>query len=438
VLTNVVMRLGVLSSSLLALLSCSSDPAGTLQITTGEETDVFTRAPAPALLTVDSLAQDRTSTEIARATLPASTIDLGRRDQSTIAAISVRGLDAVGATLIRGETLYVELGALKGSTLDVFVQRSGELARMPSGPLAIAATKATVTVGRYVLLTAGTTGTLYDLLNLTTLASTPVLPRAAKSVATVGTIVLLVDDTGATTLDLSDSSTSEIAAPSNGTYAEVAGGDRFGASDTTQYIVGATRPSGDPTARILVVATSNAASFAGLTAPRAGACAVYVNGRGLLVYGGSGTAAGAELLAPGSTLAAPLPIPPDAVHGCGATLLDSTHVLIVGGTGATGDTGAGLPARVLDLTCTTNCAPVAWPDVVKLTTAQVQPLAADAAFVLGDDAAGNTHAYRISAAAGMREITLKAPRQGGKLVYSPTGAVHVVGGNAAGVEQYLE
>ena len=432
------MRLGVLSSSLLALLSCSSDPEGTLQLTTGGETDVLTRAPAPTLLAVDSIAQDGTATEIARATLPASTVDLGRRDQSGIAAISVRGLDASGASLVRGETLYIEYGALNGSSLDVFIQRSGELARMPSGPLAIAATKATVTTGRYVLLTSGTTATLYDLLNLTTLASTPKLPRVAKSVATVGTVVLLVDETGATTLDLSDSSTRDIPAPSNGTYAEIAGGDRYGASDTTQYIVGATRTSGDPTARILVLDTSDAATFAGLTAPRSGACAVYVDGRGLLVYGGNATAAGAELLAPGSTLATPLPFPPDAVHGCGAALLDSTHVLIVGGTGATGDTGAGLPARVLDLACTTSCAPVAWPDAVKLTTAQAQPLAADAAFVVGDDASGNTHAYRISAAAGMREVALKTPRQGGRLVYSPTGAMHVVGGNAAGIEQYLE
>lgn len=432
------MRSGLLSLSLVALLSCKSDPTGTVQLTTGEETDVFSRAPAPTTLTVDRVAQDGTSSQIARATLPTDTVDLGQRDPTEIGALSVRGLDATGATVVRGETLFLQLGALDGATLDVFVQRTGELARMPAGPLAIGATKATVVVGRYVLLTAGKTGTLYDLLGLTTLSSAPALPRVAKSVATVGTAALLIDETGATTYDLSDTTTTEIPAPNNGTYAEIAGGDRFGASDTTQYIVGATRTTGDPTARILVIDTNSAASFAGLTAPRAGACSVYVDGRGLVVYGGNATAAGAEILAPGATLATPLPFPADAVHGCGAALLDGTHVLIVGGTGATGDTGAGLPARVLDLTCTTSCTPVAWPDAIKLTTAQALPLAADAAFVLGDDATGASHAYRISAAAGMREIALKTPRSGGRLVFSPTGATHVVGGNAAGIEQYLE
>ena len=71
---------------------------------------------------------------------------------------------------------------------------------------------------------------------------------------------------------------------------------------------------------------SEQASFAALATPREGACATFVAGRGLVVYGGDGSAAGAELLATGAQLAAPLPFPADDVKGCAATALDSAHL----------------------------------------------------------------------------------------------------------------
>lgn len=429
------MRTRVLSLALVSLLSCSSDPEGTVQLTVGEEADALTRTPAPTTLVVQRLAQDGTAQEIARSALPAATLDLGHRDPGEISALSTRALDASGATLLRGETLFLQFGALDGVSLPAFIQRTGELARMPGAFPSNAASKAIMVLGRYVLFASGTTGQLYDLLSLAPVSTSPTLPRNAKSITAVGSAVLAIDENGASTIDLTTNETTEIPAPANGTYAEIAGGDRYGASDTSQYIVGATRREGDPTARLLYIDASSAASFQSLTAPRLGACATYVNGRGLFVYGGSATAAGAEILAPGSSVATPLPLAPDPVIGCDATTLDATHVLVVGGTGA--DTGS-VPARVIDLTCTTNCAPVAWPDPVPLLAAQVLPITTDAVFVLGTDATGASHAYRTSANAGTREIPLRTPRQGARLVYSPTGAFLVLGGNAGGIEQYLE
>jgi hypothetical protein len=420
----------------LVAAACSGTPEGTVTIVTGEETEVLSRAPAPVTLLAEKIAADGSRTQLTRAQLPLDTISLGDQPRTEVGGIAVLALDAAGKPLVRGETLFVQWGALENTNLEVFIQRTGELARMPRGPGAIDPTVVTLLVGRYVLAASGTTTMLYDLLGLRPLSAPPVLPRPAKSIATVGTAALVIDEAGATTFDISDTSSFPLEAPPGGTFAEVAGGARVGASDGSQFIVGATRTAGGPTTRILVVDIEGKVSFASLTVPREGACATFVEGRGIIVFGGSATGAGAEVLAPGSTLAAPLPFPPDPVRGCGATALDSAHVGIAGGTGAAGDTGAGLPVRVLDLACTTACTPAPWPDVIPLVRAQALALAPDAAFVVGDDATGASHAFRASAT-GLREVPLRFQRRGARLIPTPTGTFVVVGGGI-GIEQYLE
>jgi hypothetical protein len=418
----------------LALLSCSGTPEGTIAIVTGEETDAFSRTPAPVLLVTEKIASDGSRSELKRTSLPTDTLDLGELPRAEVAGVAVKALDGAGKVLLRGETLLVQWGALQNSTLEIFVQRVGELARMPRGPAAIEATHATMVVGRYVLATSGTSATLYDLLGLRTLTGAPILPRPAKSIVTVGTAALIIDEGGATTYDLATASSAAVEPPPGGTFAEVAGGDRVSARDGSQFVVGATRASGGPTARILMLDPDGKATFLGLTAPREGACSTWVEGRGLIVYGGDRGAAGAEVLAPGATLATPLPFPPDAVRGCAATTLDNTHVLVVGGARAADDDTT---ARVLDLACTTGCAATRWPDPVALVRAQSFALAPDSALVVGDDASGASHAFRISAAGGKRELPLRIPRRGARLVATPTAAFAVIGGGA-GIEQYVE
>lgn len=434
------MRLVRQSSCATALgliaLSCSGPPEGSITIVTGEETDVFTRAPAPVTLVTEKLALDGKKTELGRTQLPVDTVNLGELPRTEVGAISISALDAATKPIVRGETLFVQWGALEGSTLEVFAQRTGELARMPRGPAAIDPGNAAMLAGRYVLETSGTTAVVYDLLSLRTLANQPTLPRPAKSVATVGTVVLAIDESGATSLDLSTGQTYPFDAPAGGTLAEVAGGDRVAATDGTQFVVGATRSSGGATARVLVVDRDGRATFASLTTAREGACATWVEGRGLVVVGGDGKSAGAEVLAPGATTATPLPFPPDPVRGCGAATLDNAHVAIAGGSGVAGDASAGVAVRVLDLACTTACAPAAWPDAIPLVRAQAVGLASDAAFVLGDDTTGATHAYRASAG-GLKEIPIRIPRRGARLVPTPTNAIIVLGGGV-GIEQYIE
>lgn len=429
--------LGAASSTVAAAglltLSCSGTPEGTIAIVTGEEADTMSRAPAPVKLVTEKVALDGTRTPISTVDLPADTVDLGELRRAEIGALAVTGLDATGAPVVRGETLLVQWGALETTPLEIFVQRTGELARVPRGPAALEAANVTMVVGRYVLEASGTSAILYDLLGLRTLTNQPKLPRNARSVVTVGTAALVIDEEGATTLDLSTGQTLPLDPLPGGTFAEVAGGARVGATDGTQLVVGATRTSGGPTARVLVIDRDAKASFASLGGPREGACATWVEGRGLVVVGGDATLAGAEVLAPGATVATPLPFPPDAVRGCGAATLDQSHVAIAGG--ATAEVGA--PVRVLDLTCTTACAPTAWPDALPLVRAEAIALGEGALFVLGDDAVGTTHAYRVSPN-GAREVPLKNPRRGARLVATPTNAVAVVGGGAPGIELYRE
>jgi hypothetical protein len=420
-----------LSSLVLTLFAGCSDPEGTVSIVTGEEADVFSRDPKPVTLVTEIVALDGTKKEVSRQPMPVDSIDLGDQKQSDIGGVAITGLGADGKPLVKGESLLVQWGALRDSTLQIFAQRTGELARVPAGPAAVDVGAVAMVEGRFVFGVFGTSAYLYDLLTLHTLTGQPTLPRAAKSVVSLSTAALLIDENGATSFDLQSGGSADFPAPSNGTFNEVAGGARVLAPDSSQLIVGGARiGNGGPSVRVFLVDQNGKSSFAALNSPREGACATYVEGRGLVVYGGGDDkAAGGEVLAPNATVATPLPYPPDKVKGCAAATLDLTHVLIAGG-----DNG---PARVIDLACSASCTPVPWQGALPLVRAEAAQLAPDAVFILGDDAQGATHAYRASPTE-LREIPLKNPRRGAHLVRAPAESLLVVGGGAAGIEMYRE
>ena len=88
-------------------------------------------------------------------------------------------------------------------------------------------------------------------------------------------------------MDLSSGTTQELPAPAGGTFAEVAGGASTVATDASITIVGGTRLTGGPTARVLGISPEGALGFGTLVAAREGACATFVPGRGVIVYGGA-------------------------------------------------------------------------------------------------------------------------------------------------------
>ena len=433
-----------LAWSLVALAACSSTPTATFTLTTGDETDALGRSPAPTTLVVDGLDLAGNAQEIARAALPTDTLPLGDKGRTDIGAIRVRAMDAAGKQLLRGETLYVQFGALENTPLEVFVQRLGELARMPRGGAALDGPRLGVTNARYVVAASGTQVLVYDLLLLQALTGIPSFPRPARSLVTFGAAAIAIDEHGATTIDLSTAATVDLAAPAGGTFAEVAGGMTVTAPDGSAYVIGGTRTSGGPSQRVLSITKDGVVAFATLAVPREGACATWVDGRGVVIVGGNtagagggATAPGAEVLAPGSPQGAALAYPTDGVKGCGATTLDASHVLVAGGVGSTADVGGAAPARVLDLACGTMCSPAVWPGSLPLVRAEAFTLAPNAALVTGDDIAGASHVFRVSATES-KEIALKAPRRNARMIALPVkGTVAIVGG-AAPVEQYVE
>jgi hypothetical protein len=423
--------------TLAAGVACGDKPEATITLTFGEEQGVLTRAPAPTTLIVEAVDTEDKHTEIAKVPLPTEQLDLGEQNRGGTGALSVRALDPTGATLVKGDSLFFQWGALESADLEVFVQRVGELARVPRGPAAFDAAIATMAVGRYAFAINGSRTMLYDFLRLKTQESAPVLPRAAKSIIMFETYVLAIDDAGGTTFELASGQSTDLTNPENGTFAEVAGGATIEAPDGISYLVGGTRPSGGATQKILKLDVKGALTYVSTAKAREGACAAWVEGRGLVIYGGN-LDAPPEVVAPGAATGTELPFPADPVKNCALATLDGTHVVVAGGSGAKGDTGAGLPARVLDLTCASNCTPAPWQGPIALARAQAVALGPDKIFVVGDDAAGNSHAFRAAPSpANLREVPLKTGRRGARVIALPRGGAAIVGGGI-GIEQYVE
>jgi hypothetical protein len=394
---------------------------------------------------------DGGASTVAKVSLPATgTVSLADVSSGTSASLRVSGLDGSGTRRVFGQTLPIDFAALAGVSFDVFVQRTGELARMPS-PLSDARPSPVVGVlcDRFVFVGGGDdpslakTSQLYDLANLGPVSAPPSLPRAPLSVAfnagivagTSDVSVLLLDATGATWFDLTSSASAEASPPAGATFADVAGGQTLVAADGTSYIVGATRRTGAPTAIVLTIDPKGAFGVATLAAPRLGAAAAWIEGRGVVVAGGSATAPGVEILGPGATSGIALPYPDDAATGAAAVALDASHVLLAGGV-ASG--GADATLREIDLGCNQACAyGTAWTTAlpVPLPFAQAFDVDPTTAFVVGEDATFATRAFRVSPQA-VAEIAVKAPRSHARAVLLPTGGVAVVGG-AAPIESFV-
>jgi hypothetical protein len=452
-------------------LGCSSNVSGTISLITGYgETDPFTEAPAPTSLQLSSIAEDGGITLLGETDLPADAgLSLPTQSTNTTAAILANGFDDAGDAVLWGETLQVEFSSLEGLTLPLFVQRTEQFSRLPS-PFTATVTSplAALLDGRFVLaienppegsdasVDGGAAGTqLYDLLTWAPLGTPPALPVAPVAIATVGTQVLLVSGQNTTWYDFSDSEVSAPAVVAGATFAGISGGVTV--TDPVlgdQYIVvGAGAPAAQPSASMVYVnadvqlnnessgSATQSVYFPALITARSGAAVTWASGTGVVIAGGiaDGTApaqSGVEAIdatqATGPGKAEPVgDYPFDDTTGAGATALDPTHVLLVGGVTPAGhDAGA----RVIDLQCTTGCVPMAWnaPLSTPLVTAQAFTLDSQTALVVGNDASNDTHAYRVNQQTGATEIAFKVPRMGATALALPMGPVPpvlVVGGD---------
>ncbi|MDP9151033.1 MAG: hypothetical protein M3O36_13970 [Myxococcota bacterium] len=401
---------------------------------TGAETDTFSRAPAPVTLRVDAVDSAGRTSSIASATLPTSNIDLGKLGQSTIASLQVTGLGASGERLVFGESLPLTFAALDGLSVPLFVQRTGELARMPN-PLSDGREDPTLAVlgGRYLFVGAGSdpslalTTQLYDFASDSPVISPPLVGRAPRSLALVGTVAWLIDQAGATRFDFGSSTQGDVTAPTGATFADVAGGRTVFAADGSQYVVGATRSSGMPTAAVLAIDSSgNHPSWLALATPRLGAAAAWVEGRGLVVVGGSASGPGVEVIGVGSASGTDLAFPSDGSTGAGAVVLDSQHVIVAGGLRPDGQ-DAGV--RSIDLGCAMQCAPSPWSSLpaALVSTQAFFTVGGAGVLVVGDDSSGATHVYKVTKTAAS-ELPTKAPHTRARATIAPVGSVVLFGG----------
>jgi hypothetical protein len=406
----------------LLAIGCSQKGAGTLVLTTGGESDTFSRSPVPVLLAVEAVSADGGVRSLARVTLPADTVELGDVPETTVASVRVSGFDAAGQMRIWGQSLPFRFGDLAGQTLPLFVQRTGEFARLANG---FAEVPVGPTVGlllsRYVVVQLSSSMGLYDLVTYQAVQPVASFPRplgARVSLVTVGQVALWVDDQGAVAVDLATGQAASPVAPSGGNFGEVAGGATVVGTDGASYVVGATRA--EATSRVLRVDSSGGLSFLSLMAPRAGAGAVWVDGRGLVVVGGSASAPAVEVL--GTALS----FGPWATAGAAVVALDSHQVLAIG--------QGEVLLRGFDLSCTLSCTPTFLPTV--LTGALTQPTAVTLSdgsiLVAGDDATGGTQAVRL-VGGEVRAVAPKVSRRGARTLGLPNGAAGLVGG-ALGIE----
>lgn len=427
--------------SLLAGCSSSTDlPPGVITITTGQEADAWTLDPAVQNVTLD-LVQTTGRTTLSTVPAPTTEISLGTDGPpSAIASFEATGFDADSNAVLRGFTMPYFIFGFAAAQLTLFMGRNGEMARAP-GELLVPRQHPQVAIlaHTYLLISGGDgTGTdptafdAYDMRTWSMVAGQPALPTAPESWAVTDPNLLLIDHNGALWLNIDTSVRTTVVAPSGLDFGSIVGGETLSASDDTQYIVGATRTSGEPTDQVLRVDTDGTLHLLRLSTARLGAAAAIVDGQ-LLVVGGSEDGAGAEVTNAGGTAFIELAFPSDARRGAAMIVPPDTKVAILaGGRDPKTDEVSGF--RTLDLECSEDCSQ---SEIAKADFAFDRPrlFALNERQLLAVGEApdtGETKVFTFDTGVGhaLDEVPLRTPRRGASAFLLPNGQVGVLGGKA--------
>lgn len=424
-------------------------PTGQAELVTGHEKDTWTAKPAPVHVVVDKLLSssgDKVSIASAHAPLDHFSLGMGAAGVYRVAA-----RDTQQVVRVEGWSVEIDPAAVAAHTVPLFIQRSDAFARPPGllGTDQGTAPPAAVFGSRHLLLggAAQATKVVLDGYDLglwrpdatTTSIDCPSKPCRFRSLAVVGSVALAIGDDWGVWYDV-DAGTSGKAPLPDGlsSFADVAGGETITAPDGSAWIVGATR-SDPPSASVLHINADETLTTLSLVTPRAGASAAWVEGRGLVVAGGSNQGAGVELASSDATAFKAVGYAADPTTGAGLVALDGSTVLRAGGLDAQGQPAATV---ALALGCGSTCQPSTRGDPVPLDRARAFRFDSGDVLVVGADDAGMTQAIRLTAGI-QTPIPLREPRKGATAVLAPTGQVAVVGGvhadltPARSVELYL-
>lgn len=446
-----VARTALCLLALVVTAGCSQQllAPGHVKLVTGQEKDTWTASPAPIHVSVDKfLSSSGDKVPIASGHAPLGSFSLG---MGGTGFYRVTARDAGQVARVEGWSVALDPAALAAHTVPLFVQRSDEFARPPgqlgtdqglSPPVAVFG-------ARHLLLAGAARSTQvvldgYDLglwsPDLTSTAITcPSKPCRFRSLAVVSSVALAVGDDWAIWIDFDTGDTGKAPLPDGlSSFADIAGGQTVTAPDGSAYIVGATRSS-PPTASVLHIAADKKLTALSLVTPRAGAAAAWVQGRGLVVAGGSEQGDGVEVAGSDGSAFKVVGYPADPTTGAGLVALDGSTVLRAGGHDAKGGSA---PTVALTLGCNNACKPQTRGDPVPLAPARAFHFDSGDVLVVGTNAKGMTGAIRLT---GDRQtpIALREPRKGATALLAPTGQVAVVGGvladgkPARSVELYL-
>jgi len=431
---------------LVMLVACSADaiPPPDVRLLVGQENETWSADPPPTRVQVEFVSTEGARTVIGQSTAPAQAVTIRNPGSPTgvVGRFEVTGFDAADTPLVRGASVPYIVYNLRTGSIPIFVARAAAWSRAPENlehgrvrPVALVADQfrdqsLVITAGGEVKDFNPAIPDVYDVIYWKGLKEQPAFPRAPKSMVLVGTKLLCIDDAGASSIDLAIDKVREEPAPPGLTFAEVAGGDVFRLADGTSYVVGATRATGDATAKVLrIEGRSDALTMrtVSLTAARRGAAAGVVGGN-LVVWGGSAEGSGAEALTKAQDAFTPLPFPPDATAGLGLATVEGNTVLLAGGKDLV--TGAAAPWRTFDVACTADCAAteLATPPRA-LDRTHVFRLGTGNLLVAGESEDGEFHAFSL--ATSPPEITerpLRERRRGATSLWLPNGQPGVLGG----------
>lgn len=401
---------------------CSSSTSSVVRVQTTSGLEASPFAADSGVVRVELRTRDLVGAETVVATAKPEDLSLEVPDaaRAGIGSLVLAGVGADGSELAYGRTPALDRTGLDSFTPTLFVQRPG-LARaltLPATSSAATSVRASMLGVRYLALgdAASKDLTLYDLLAQKAAATTDALdapPSAA--LMTAGAFLVAIGADGATSsLDFDGEVRAQPSLPAGLTAADVVGGRVILGDDGAAYLVGATRASG-ATDRVLRLASDGTLSARTLASKRAGAIAVWIDGRGLAVVGGSGDpgSAGVELLGAGAAVSVPLPWATDATAGAVGVLVEPQVLLRARADGA---------LERLDLACAAGCAPTAASAKLGGASRDGAPLERGGALFLGVDGSLS----RVDAP-GTTATGLGAATTATTLVPLPTGQVAVLG-----------
>jgi hypothetical protein len=446
-----------LPACLALCFGCSAEPLppGHYRITLGQETDTYSRTPSPIKYTASSLSATESNAplvDLAVSDKPIESIDVPPGGASWY---TIKGEDSDGVRRVQATSFAISGTTMAGYDYPLFAGRTDVFCR-PPGALVTAQgdhPPSGMVWGRYLWIVGGSSATAlatdsYDLVGWGEASAQtseisfakltcPEQPCKFESFATYSfadsstlyQYALGVGASWAIALNVYDGTSKEVNTPTGlSSWADLAGGRTLTTYDGAVYVIGATRSSAESTA-VLEISTATESELAArsLNAPRKHAAATYIEKQGLIVLGGSATAAGAEVLAPGSNKFTTLPYPPDEVQGAALVAQDSFTSSVVWRIGGRNADGSPAASVAYDLSCTQDC------QVQPLTGLDLDVVTATGFFhsenriVVGEQADGTMVAWRLSPSEAT-PIEQRQLRRSASAVQLPNGFVALVGG----------